>query len=82
MYVEQLTLCSQYVRRRTLMAFRTLSEQSTDILRRILGKMRQRLNDEDFTVVSAALTVSITLMTVCLSCLVCTVLTENCDRSS
>jgi len=51
-----------HIRRRTLLAYRALSEQGTHILKKILPKMRKRLNDEDLSVVHATLTVSIVLM--------------------
>ena len=59
---DTLNVHSPQVRRRTLLAYRTLSEQNTDILKKILDKMRKRLNDENLSVVGAALTISITLI--------------------
>ncbi|KAH8106826.1 ARM repeat-containing protein [Cristinia sonorae] len=59
---ELLSHTSPHIRRRTLLAFRTLCEHNTSILKRILDKMRKRLNDEDLSVVHAALVISIVLM--------------------
>ncbi|THH27495.1 hypothetical protein EUX98_g6686 [Antrodiella citrinella] len=52
----------RYFRIMTLLAYRSLSEQGTDILKKILPKMRKRLNDADLSVVHATLTLSIVLM--------------------
>ncbi|TCD66013.1 hypothetical protein EIP91_001913 [Steccherinum ochraceum] len=61
---ELLSHISPHIRRRALLAFRTLSEQDTDVLKKMLDKMRKRMNDQDLSVVDAALTLSIVLVRV------------------
>ncbi|KAI0723998.1 ARM repeat-containing protein [Cerioporus squamosus] len=53
---------SSHVKRRALLAFSKLSELDSDILRDIVSKTRKRLSDSDEVVVSAALTLTHTLV--------------------
>ncbi|OCH93386.1 ARM repeat-containing protein [Obba rivulosa] len=55
---ELLSHTSPYVRRRSLLAFKTLSAHEPDILKEIVDKTVKRLSDPDPSVVSAALAVS------------------------
>lgn len=57
-------LDSPHVRRRTLLAFRALSQHDSELLRRITNKVQRRLNDADHAVVSAAMIVSTDLVNV------------------
>ena len=50
------------VRRRALLAFRTLATCNPDILRHVIDKMSIRLRDEDVAVVGAALSTCISLL--------------------
>lgn len=53
-----------HIRRRALLAFRALGAHESYILQDVIRKMRQRLQDPDPTVASAALTVSLRLLEV------------------
>ncbi|KAI0082819.1 ARM repeat-containing protein [Panus rudis PR-1116 ss-1] len=58
---ELLSHTSPNIRRRALLAYRSLSQHNPDLLKHVVDKTRRRLEDTDSTVAGAALSLSIEL---------------------